>query len=53
MHHQEAKITEKFCHANSGEIQITEKGGRPLITPPHQGPKASASSDCKRQLNAG
>ena len=29
-----------------------EKGGRPLITPPHQGPKASASSDCKRQLNA-
>ena len=34
------------------EIRIMEKGGRPLITPPHQGPRASTSSDCKRQLNA-
>ena len=52
MHEQEAKITEKVCHANSRKIRITEKGGRPLITPPHQGPRASTSSDCKRQLNA-
>ena len=52
MHDHEAKITEKVCHDNSSRIQITEKGGRPLITPPHQGPRASASSDSKRQLNA-
>ena len=28
-----------------------EKGGRPLIKPSHKGRRASASSDCKRQLN--
>ena len=44
-------LIKKFCRLRKN-TRVVEKGGRPLITPPHTGSKSSASPDAKRQLNA-